>query len=90
MEIMVKCPFWGEPCLKEECSAFEYKNVCLWNDKDRYDYRHFKQEQIQNVGYIDKIVYEWWALKIPHCRILDKELPMKIEKVWKEPHVKEP
>ena len=87
MKIMTKCPFWGKPCLKEECSAFEYKNTRLWSYRDRHNYRGFKQEQTWDE--VDSVNY-WWALNIPHCRILDKELPMKIEKVWEDPYVKEP
>lgn len=74
MEIMGKCPFWGEPCLKEECSSFEYHNVRLWSSKDRRDYRAFKQEQRWDD---DDSVNYWWALEIPFCRVLDKELPMR-------------
>ena len=75
MEIMGKCPFWGEPCIKEECSSFHYTSHCVWDNPDDKRYRAFKKERQYFVG--DK--KEWYAIGIPYCRVLEKELPMKIE-----------
>lgn len=82
MEIMGKCPFWGEPCLKEECSAFEYFNKCLWYNMDDKAYKSFKKEQKPS---ITGEGLEWYAVGIPYCRVLGKELPMT-EKILGEHH----
>jgi hypothetical protein len=84
MEIMGKCPFWGEPCIKEECSAFERTDKTLWSNLDRQSYKAFKQVKESRIiqhhlsgGTVNKEVYDWVAKGIPYCRVLDKELPMK-------------
>ena len=80
MEIMGKCPFWNEPCLKEECSAFQYISKNIWDKKDVDDYRAFKQEGVffkdgKYKGELERLK----VIGIPYCRVLGKELPMKIE-----------
>jgi len=76
MEIMGKCPFFNEPCLKEGCSAFQYIEHCLWGYEEDPRYKAFKKKKSE---YLVKGKEEWFAIGIPFCRILDKELPMKIE-----------
>ena len=81
MKIMGKCPFWGEPCLKEGCSAFEYISHCLWDDKDHVGYRAF-EKKLKKSDYAlkNRSDSEWFAVEIPYCRVLEKELPVKVEK----------
>lgn len=81
MKIMGRCPFWGEPCLKEGCSAFNYTSHCIWEDKDDPRYTFFEKK----LGYVTESSKntpddrKWFALEIPYCRVLEKELPMKVE-----------
>lgn len=84
MEIMGKCPFWGEPCIKEECSAFQRISKCIWN-KDDKRYRAFekKLDYVIETSKTTPDDREWFAVGIPYCRVLDRELPMKIEKFWR-------
>jgi hypothetical protein len=74
MEIMGKCPFFNEPCLKEGCSAFQYIEHCLWEYEEDPRYKAFKKERKPHITEHN----EWFAVGIPYCRVLDKELPMKV------------
>lgn len=78
MEIMGKCPFWGEPCLKEKCSAFQHISKNIWDNKGIDDYRSFKQEKVLfKDGKFKGELECLRAIGIPYCRVLGKELPMK-------------
>ena len=81
MRIVGKCPFWGEPCLQEGCSAFEYISHCLWENKNHVGYRAFekKLDYVIETSKTTPDDREWFAVGIPFCRVLDKELPTKVE-----------
>jgi hypothetical protein len=71
MEVMGKCPYFGKPCLKEDCSAFYYEQRCLYDDVNNAMYKHFKKERVTWSG-----KQEWFAVNIPYCRAMKMELPI--------------
>lgn len=73
MEIMGKCPYFGKPCLKEDCSAFHYEERCLYDEPDGKYMQFFKKEK--KMKWPNKKEY-WYAVGIPYCRALVKELPI--------------
>lgn len=73
MDIMGKCPYFGEPCLKEGCSAFEYQEQWIGDNKEHAEgYKLFEHRFKNKLMYGDS----WFALEIPHCRVMKIELPV--------------
>jgi len=75
MKMIGKCPFWGEPCLRESCTSYQLISHCVWENKEDRRYRHFPKRLRDWPKSEDEI---WEAYNIPFCRVLDKELPMKV------------
>ena len=68
----VKCPFFNKPCLMENCTAFQYNSELIGYEDERY--KNFPRKFIKMDGHELLEAY-----KIPFCRVLKKELPMKVD-----------
>jgi len=64
---MLKCPFFGKPCLKEDCIAFETQDIYVGPSTPRYN-KKFKD--------LDLVVHGECLYRIKNiCHALNIEVP---------------
>ena len=82
IEIIGKCPFFNETCLKESCTAYQLDEHRLWENlggKDDPRYRHFPKRPYGGMfKKEDEDEEQWEAYNIPYCRTMGVELPIKV------------